>query len=111
MGARQGRVAVDVEQAGVGEAGHGVGAGMVLMPTMTTATRDPPRDRLAGAGTAPSINSQVWASVVSALLSVLLGAAGAYPAGFRIAYAAAAGLLALLVLPATLLPARRPGKG
>ncbi|MFG2875031.1 DHA2 family efflux MFS transporter permease subunit [Streptomyces sp. NPDC048337] len=86
----------------------GVGAGMVLMPTMTTASRGLPNDRMAAASTALSINSQVWASVGTALISVLLGSAGADPAGFRLAYAAAATLLALALLPATLLPSRRP---
>ncbi|MFD0393929.1 MFS transporter [Streptomyces nogalater] len=52
----------------------GVGAGMTLMPTMTTASRDLPADRLAGASTALSINAQLAASVGTALLSVLLGA-------------------------------------
>ncbi|MFF4400027.1 DHA2 family efflux MFS transporter permease subunit [Streptomyces sp. NPDC001480] len=89
----------------------GVGSGMVLMPTMTTATRGLPGDRVAAAGTALSINSQVWASVGTALLSVVLGAAGADPAGFRIAYAVAAGLLALALLPAALLPGRRSAGG
>ncbi|MBT2476879.1 DHA2 family efflux MFS transporter permease subunit [Streptomyces sp. ISL-94] len=86
----------------------GVGAGMVLMPTMTTASRGLPNDRMAAASTALSINAQVWASVGTALISVLLGSAGADPAGFRLAYAAAAALLALALLPATLLPSRRP---
>ncbi|MFC9294417.1 DHA2 family efflux MFS transporter permease subunit [Streptomyces sp. NPDC057011] len=86
----------------------GIGAGMVLMPTMTTASRGLPSDRMAAASTALSINAQVWASVGTALISVLLGAAGADPAGFRLAYGAAAALLALAVLPAALLPSRRP---
>jgi EmrB/QacA subfamily drug resistance transporter len=86
----------------------GVGAGMTLMPTMTTATRDLPEDRLAAASTALSINSQVWASVGTALLSVLLGSCGTTPAGFRITYAVAAVLLALALIPASFLPARRP---
>ncbi|KOU61956.1 multidrug transporter [Streptomyces sp. MMG1533] len=85
----------------------GVGSGMVLMPTMTTASRDLPMDRMAAASTALSINAQVWASVGTALISVVLGSAGADPAGFRIAYAVAAGLLALALLPASLLPGRR----
>ncbi|MFD9406227.1 DHA2 family efflux MFS transporter permease subunit [Streptomyces sp. NPDC059989] len=86
----------------------GVGAGTVLMPTMTTASRGLPNDRVAAASTALSINAQVWASVGTALISVLLGSAGADPAGFRLAYAAAATLLALALLPAALLPSRRP---
>ncbi|MFJ4775557.1 DHA2 family efflux MFS transporter permease subunit [Streptomyces sp. NPDC088762] len=86
----------------------GVGSGMVLMPTMTTASRGLPNDRMAAAGTALSINAQVWASVGTALISVLLGSAGADPAGFRLAYAAAAALLALALIPAALLPGRRP---
>ncbi|MFG3345461.1 DHA2 family efflux MFS transporter permease subunit [Streptomyces sp. NPDC048018] len=85
----------------------GVGAGMVLMPTMTTASRDLPRERMAAAGTALSINSQVGASAGTALGSVVLGAAGADPAGFRVAYAVTAGLIALALLPALALP-RRP---
>ncbi|MFJ8793367.1 DHA2 family efflux MFS transporter permease subunit [Streptomyces sp. NPDC102462] len=86
----------------------GVGAGMVLMPTMTTATRDLPKDRVASASTALSINGQLWASVGTALLTVVLGFAGPEPdpAGFRVAYAVAAGLLALALLPASLLPTR-----
>ncbi|GAA4011204.1 DHA2 family efflux MFS transporter permease subunit [Streptomyces sp. NBC_01352] len=85
----------------------GVGSGMVLMPTMTTASRDLPKDRMAAASTALSINAQVWASVGTALISVVLGSTGADPAGFRVAYAVAAGLLALALLPAALLPGRR----
>ncbi|MFI7499752.1 DHA2 family efflux MFS transporter permease subunit [Streptomyces sp. NPDC049687] len=83
----------------------GVGSGMVLLPTMATASRDLPKDRMAAASTALSINSQVCASVGTALLSVVLGAAGPDPAGFRTAYLVAAGLLALALLPATGLPA------
>ncbi|MCX4747988.1 DHA2 family efflux MFS transporter permease subunit [Kitasatospora sp. NBC_01287] len=86
----------------------GVGSGMVLMPTMTTASRDLPKDRMAAASTALSINSQLCASVGTALTSVVLGSAGADPAGFRIAYEVAAVLLALALLPASLLPRRRP---
>ncbi|MFE9439986.1 DHA2 family efflux MFS transporter permease subunit [Streptomyces sp. NPDC006602] len=85
----------------------GVGSGMVLMPTMTTASRDLPRDRMAAASTALSINSQVWASVGTALISVVLGSAGTDPSGFRIAYTVAATLLALSLLPASLMPGRR----
>ncbi|MFF9840352.1 DHA2 family efflux MFS transporter permease subunit [Streptomyces sp. NPDC020422] len=85
----------------------GVGAGMVLMPTMTTASRDLPKDRLAAASTALSINSQMGASVGTALCSVVLGAAGVDPAGFRTAYAVAAALLALALVPALFLPGRR----
>ncbi|MBL1107771.1 MFS transporter [Streptomyces sp. 5-8] len=87
----------------------GVGAGMTMMPAMTTATRDLPADRLAGASTALSINSQLAASVGTALLSVVLGTAGPGPAGFRLAYAVAAALLALGALSALRLPARRAG--
>ncbi|MGE7389832.1 DHA2 family efflux MFS transporter permease subunit [Streptomyces sp. NPDC004126] len=86
----------------------GVGAGIVLMPTMTTASRDLPGERMAAASTALSINSQLWASVGTALLSVLLGGTGLGPAGFRLAYGAAAVLLALSVIPALRLPGRRP---
>ncbi|OIJ92045.1 DHA2 family efflux MFS transporter permease subunit [Streptomyces colonosanans] len=85
----------------------GVGSGMVLMPTMATASRDLPKDRMAAASTALSINSQLWASMGTALISVVLGSAGADPAGFRIAYAVAAAVLALALLPASLLPHRR----
>ncbi|MFI5684759.1 hypothetical protein [Streptomyces sp. NPDC051636] len=59
------------------------------------AVRDLPGDRVAAASTALSINSRVRASVGTALLSVVLGSAGTDPAGFRIAYAVAAGLPAL----------------
>ncbi|MFF6777655.1 DHA2 family efflux MFS transporter permease subunit [Streptomyces sp. NPDC012637] len=87
----------------------GVGAGMVLMPTMTTASRNLPKERMAAASTALSINSQLGASVGTALCSVVLGAAGTDPAGFRITYAVAAALLALALLPALFLPSsRRP---
>ncbi|MFJ3882783.1 DHA2 family efflux MFS transporter permease subunit [Streptomyces sp. NPDC090077] len=86
----------------------GVGAGIVLMPTMTTASRDLPAERMAAASTALSINSQLWASVGTALLSVLLGGTGVGPDGFRLAYGAAAVLLALAVVPALRLPGRRP---
>nr|WP_228553733.1 DHA2 family efflux MFS transporter permease subunit [Catenulispora pinisilvae] len=85
----------------------GVGSGMVLMPTMTTAGRDLPKERMAAASTALSINAQIWASVGTALVSVVLGSAGPNPSGFRTAYAVAAVLLALAVLPALLLPDRR----
>ncbi|GHH09459.1 DHA2 family efflux MFS transporter permease subunit [Streptomyces rubradiris] len=87
----------------------GVGAGMTLMPAMTTASRDLPADRLAGASTALSINAQLAASVGTALLSVLLGAAGPDPAGFRLTYAVAAALLALAVPAALRLPGGRQG--
>ncbi|MFE1883588.1 DHA2 family efflux MFS transporter permease subunit [Streptomyces diastatochromogenes] len=87
----------------------GVGAGMVLMPTMTTATRNLPTDRFAAASTALSINSQLGASVGTAVLSVALGTAGTTPAGFRTTYAIAALLLALAVLPALWLPGGRRG--
>ncbi|MFI1761969.1 DHA2 family efflux MFS transporter permease subunit [Streptomyces sp. NPDC020800] len=85
----------------------GVGSGMVLMPTMATATRDLPAERAAAASTALGINSQLGASVGTALLSVVLGSAGTDLAGFRLAYAVATALLALAVLPALRLPARR----
>ncbi|GCB45031.1 DHA2 family efflux MFS transporter permease subunit [Streptomyces sp. NL15-2K] len=85
----------------------GVGSGMVLMPTMTTASRDLPKDRIAAASTALNINSQVGASVGTALISVVLGSAGTDPTGFRTAYAVAAGLLVLALVPALLLPGRR----
>ncbi|RAG84125.1 MFS transporter [Streptacidiphilus pinicola] len=84
----------------------GLGAGMVLMPTMTIAARGLPRDRAAAASTVLSINQQVWASVGTALVSVTLGSAGVDPAGFRTTYALAAALLALALVPAALLPAR-----
>lgn len=87
----------------------GVGAGMVLMPTMTTATRNLPTDRVAAASTALSINSQLGASVGTAVLSVALGAAGTTPAGFRTTYAIAAVLLGLAILPALWLPGGRRG--
>ncbi len=84
----------------------GVGAGMTLMPAMTTATRGLPPDRLAGASTALSINAQLAASVGTAVLSVVLGAAGPSPAGFRLTYAVTAVLLALGILSALRLPGR-----
>ncbi|MEV5147672.1 DHA2 family efflux MFS transporter permease subunit [Streptomyces sp. NPDC052727] len=84
----------------------GVGAGMTLMPAMTTATRGLPPDRLAGASTALSINAQLAASVGTAVLSVVLGAAGTSPAGFRLTYAVTAALLALGVFSALRLPGR-----
>ncbi|MFJ9816186.1 DHA2 family efflux MFS transporter permease subunit [Streptomyces sp. NPDC101151] len=87
----------------------GVGAGTVLMPTMTTATRDLPADRVAAASTALGINSQLGASVGTAVLSVVLGSAGMEPARFRITYAIAAALLALAILPALRLPDARRG--
>lgn len=86
----------------------GIGAGMVLMPTMTTASRDLPRARLTAASTILSINSQIGASVGTALLSVTLGGAGTNPAGFQTTYAIAAALLALALLPASRLPTRHP---
>ncbi|MCG0067866.1 MULTISPECIES: DHA2 family efflux MFS transporter permease subunit [Streptomyces] len=87
----------------------GVGAGMTLMPTMTTATRDLPPDRLAGASTALSINAQLAASVGTAVLSVVLGTAGQDPTGFRLTYAVTAALLALAVVPSLRLPSHRQG--
>ncbi|MFI8517100.1 DHA2 family efflux MFS transporter permease subunit [Streptomyces sp. NPDC085481] len=84
----------------------GAGAGMVLMPAMTTASRALPKERMAAASTALSINSQVGASVGTALCSVVLGQAGADPAGFRTAFSVAAVLLALAVVPALFLPGR-----
>ncbi|MEU6509213.1 DHA2 family efflux MFS transporter permease subunit [Streptomyces sp. NPDC046942] len=85
----------------------GAGVGTVLMPTMTTATRELPVDRMPAASTALSINSQLAASVGTAVLSVVLGAPGQDPAGFRLTYAVAAALLSLSVLPALRLPGRR----
>ncbi|MEU4925222.1 DHA2 family efflux MFS transporter permease subunit [Streptomyces yokosukanensis] len=86
----------------------GAGAGMVMMPAMTTASRELPAPRLAAASTALSINSQLGASVGTAVLSVVLGRAGMAPTGFRTAYAVAAALLALAALPALcLLPRGR----
>lgn len=85
----------------------GAGIGIVLMPTMTTATREVPVDRMPAASTALSINSQLGASVGTAVLSVVLGTAGQDPAGFRLTYTVAATLLALSVLPALRLPGRR----
>ncbi|MEW2287837.1 DHA2 family efflux MFS transporter permease subunit [Streptomyces sp. NPDC047841] len=84
----------------------GVGAGMTLMPAMTTATRGLPPDRLPGASTALSINAQLAASVGTALLSVVLAAAGPSPASFRLTYAVTAALLAVAVLSALRLPGR-----
>ncbi|MFF7355224.1 MULTISPECIES: DHA2 family efflux MFS transporter permease subunit [Streptomyces] len=84
----------------------GVGTGMVLMPTMTTASRELPGERLPAASTALSIDSQMGASVGTAVLSVVLGSAGMHPSGFRTAYAVAATLLALAALPALRLPGR-----
>jgi MFS family permease len=85
----------------------GIGSGMTLMPTMATATRALPKDRAAAASTALGINSQIWASVGTALISVVLGTTAGGPAAFRLAYAVAAALLALAWLPASLLPGRR----
>jgi EmrB/QacA subfamily drug resistance transporter len=85
----------------------GIGTGMVLMPTMTTASRGLSQDQLASASTALNINSQIWASVGTALFSVVLGSTDAGPAGFRITYVVAAAVLALALLPASLLPGRR----
>ncbi|AWZ09758.1 DHA2 family efflux MFS transporter permease subunit [Streptomyces sp. ICC4] len=89
----------------------GVGAGMVLMPTMATASRDLPKDRMTAASTILSINAQIWASVGTALTSVTLSSVGTTPAGFRTTYAIAAVLLALALLPATRLPTRHPAAG
>ncbi|MGW6687482.1 DHA2 family efflux MFS transporter permease subunit [Streptomyces sp. NPDC054961] len=87
----------------------GIGTGMVLLPTMTTASRGLPQHRMTAASTILSINSQIWASIGTALISVTLGATGLTPTGFRTTYALAAALLALSLLPATFLPHRRPG--
>ncbi|MFD9301836.1 MFS transporter [Streptomyces sp. NPDC060048] len=84
----------------------GVGAGMVLMPTMTTASRDLPKSRMTAASTILSINAQIWASAGTAITSVTLSTAGTTPSGFRTTYAVAATLLALALLPTHRLPAR-----
>ncbi|MEU8761082.1 DHA2 family efflux MFS transporter permease subunit [Streptomyces sp. NPDC048659] len=84
----------------------GAGAGMVLMPTMTTASRSLPKDRMAAASTALGINSQLGAAVGTALCSVVLSTAGPGPDGFRTAFAVAAALLAAAVAPALFLPGR-----
>ncbi|MGW5394733.1 DHA2 family efflux MFS transporter permease subunit [Streptomyces sp. NPDC003952] len=86
----------------------GIGAGMVLMPTMTTASRDLPRSRMTAASTLLSINSQIGASVGTALLSVTLTTTGTTPPGFRTTYALAALLLTLSLLPASRLPNQHP---
>ncbi|MBT2466593.1 MFS transporter [Streptomyces sp. ISL-66] len=88
----------------------GVGTGMVLLPTMTTASRGLPKQRMTAASTILSINSQIWASIGTALISVTLGATGLTPTGFRTTYALAATLLALSLLPATFLPHRSPSR-
>ncbi|WP_424216770.1 DHA2 family efflux MFS transporter permease subunit (plasmid) [Streptomyces sp. BI20] len=82
----------------------GVGAGMVMMPTMTTASRELARARAGAASTALAINSQIGASVGTALVSVLLGNLGTGPQGFRTVYLVTAGVLALALLPALRLP-------
>ncbi|MCX4780132.1 DHA2 family efflux MFS transporter permease subunit [Streptomyces sp. NBC_01264] len=81
----------------------GIGAGMVLMPTMTTASRTLPKFRLTAASTILSINSQIGASIGTALLSITLTTTT-----FRTTYAVAALLLALSLLPASRLPSRHP---
>nr|WSX50586.1 DHA2 family efflux MFS transporter permease subunit [Streptomyces sp. NBC_00974] len=86
----------------------GIGTGMVLLPTMTTASRGLPKHRMTAASTILSINSQIWASIGTALISVTLGATGLTPTGFRTTYALAAALLALSLLPAAFLPRLRP---
>lgn len=82
----------------------GLGAGMVMMPTMTTASRDLPRLRLTASSTFLSINSQIGASVGTALLSVTLSTSGMTPTGFRTTYALAALLVVLALLPSSRLP-------
>ncbi|WP_416967833.1 DHA2 family efflux MFS transporter permease subunit [Streptomyces sp. 4F14] len=84
----------------------GVGVGMVIMPTMTVASRELPKARMGAASTALAINQQLAASVGTAFLSVLLGAVGVSPSGFRTAFLAAAALPALAVVPALRLPGR-----
>ncbi|WP_327254252.1 DHA2 family efflux MFS transporter permease subunit [Streptomyces sp. NBC_01244] len=84
----------------------GLGAGMVMMPTMTTTSRDLPRPHLSAATTFISINSQIGGSVGTALLSVTLSGAGTTPAGFRTTYAIAAVLVTLALIPASFLPTR-----
>ncbi|MCM1971960.1 DHA2 family efflux MFS transporter permease subunit [Streptomyces sp. G1] len=86
----------------------GIGAGMVMMPTMTTASRDLPRARMTAASTLLSINSQIGASVGTALLSVTLTGTGTTPTGFRTTYAIAALLFTLSLIPTSHLPTRRP---
>ncbi|WP_229887766.1 hypothetical protein [Streptomyces olivaceoviridis] len=88
----------------------GVGAGMTLMPAMTTATRGLPPDRLPGASTAlntaPSVTTRLAASAGTALLSVVPASAGPSPAGFRLTRTVTAALLLLGVLSARRLPGR-----
>ncbi|GAB2839067.1 MFS transporter [Actinocorallia aurea] len=92
----------------------GVGVGMVLMPTNTTAVRGlAPADMPSGSTTL-TIVSQVGAASGTALMSVLLAsrtagdAAKAVSADFRHAYWFAVALLALATIPALFLPGRRP---
>ncbi|ROO88509.1 EmrB/QacA subfamily drug resistance transporter [Actinocorallia herbida] len=91
----------------------GVGVGMVLMPTNTTAVRGlAPADMPSGSTTL-SIVMQVGSASGTALMSVLLASraggevAAAGPADFRHAYWFAVALLALAVIPALFLPGRR----
>ncbi|MER6070568.1 hypothetical protein ABT187_17410 [Streptomyces sp. NPDC001817] len=68
------------------------------------------RDGPGPPGTALSVNSQLGASVGTAVLSVVLGAAGMRPAGFRTACAVATTLPALAAVPALLLPGPRQAR-
>ncbi|MDX6744354.1 DHA2 family efflux MFS transporter permease subunit [Actinocorallia sp. A-T 12471] len=92
----------------------GTGVGMVLMPANTTATRALPAADVPSGSTTLTILTQVGAASGTALMSVLLAsrAAGqpsaAVSSDFRHAYWFAVALLALTVLPALLLPGRRP---
>lgn len=113
----------------------GVGVGMTMMPSMTTATRHLPKSQAAGASTALNINSQLAMSVGTAVVSVLLAAqissripgsggavsalADAAPAAaaqqaarladaFQVAFGCGTALMLAAALPALLHSRRRP---
>ncbi|MGK4580532.1 DHA2 family efflux MFS transporter permease subunit [Kitasatospora sp. HPMI-4] len=93
----------------------GVGVGLTMMPTIAAATRSVAPEEVPLATTAVTILQQIAASTGTALLSVLLTGAqrtATHPAdAFRHTYGWAVALMGLALLPALLLPRRRPEAG
>jgi EmrB/QacA subfamily drug resistance transporter len=96
----------------------GVGVGMVMMPTNTTASRALVAEDIPSGSTLLTIGSQIGAAVGTALLSVVLAAHVARTGegtraadAFQHTYWWAVALLALAAPPAALLPRRRAGGG
>ncbi|GAA1372585.1 DHA2 family efflux MFS transporter permease subunit [Streptomyces beijiangensis] len=82
----------------------GVGIGMTMMPTMTSATRSLTGEDIGSATTALTIIQQVSASLGTALMAVLLTTTGSFTAAFGWAVA----LMALALPSALRLSAKKP---